>query len=142
MQTSTLLQTSTKVVTITTLTAGDVYKRLVKAWNDDYKAVYGVVQTVDHNGEDAMLTALEVSDATVEAKVFGPGSNLQIFAATPEEVAVALSSHRAMLDSKVRAALDALNTAEQAVANFGRIEEQVANSRLSIPAVATTELTA
>lgn len=142
MQTQTLVQASANVITITTLTAGDVYKRLVKGWNDEYKASFGVVQSVDFNGEDAMVTALEINEAAVESKVFGSNSNLQIFASTPEEVAVALAAHRAVLDAKRRVAADALLAVDASIVNFCRVEEQVATKRLTIPSVATTELTA
>lgn len=88
MHTSTLVQASADVVRIVTLRQFDVYKRLEKDWQDKYVMWLGVVQSVDYNGEDALVTSLELNPVTgkSEIKTFGTGTDLKLFAATPQEI--------------------------------------------------------
>lgn len=94
MQTSTLIQASADVVRIVSLKTGDVYKRL----NDrtsygtsvEPTLRFGVVTDVLNNGADAAITAIEFdatyNDAKPEVKVFRTGTDVALFAATPDEV--------------------------------------------------------
>lgn len=90
MRTSTLVQATADIITVVSLRTGDVYKRLEKDYSGGYTVQFGVVQDVMHNGEDAVITALEfaASYTGVEPKykVFGTDSDLKLFAATPDEV--------------------------------------------------------
>lgn len=84
------VQPMANVVAITSLQTNDVYKRLVKKYNDTYEMHYGIVRDVVHNGEDAAFTAVEFTSEYgslhIELKTYGSGSDLAIFPATPDEV--------------------------------------------------------
>lgn len=90
METRTLIEPTAQVITITKLSKGDVYKRLVKNYSDTYDLRIGVVTDVMHNGSEAALTALEFSssymNATAEIKVFGGDNDLALFHADPAEI--------------------------------------------------------
>lgn len=90
MKTATLVQATADIITVVNLKTGDVYKRLVKDYSDKYVVQIGVVRDVMHNGEDAVITALEfeASYSSVEPKMqtFGTDTDLRLFAAEPEEV--------------------------------------------------------
>lgn len=113
MRTTTLVQATADVVTIVSLKAGDVYKRLEKDYANAYEMKFGIVQDVLHNGEDAVITALEftASYTGVEPKfkVFGTDTDLKLFAAQPEEV-------RQHFDEIMEAAEKAVETAEKELA--------------------------
>ena len=135
MQAHTLVRTSAEIVTITTLRPGDVYKRLVKDWQNQYEAVFGIVQTVDANGEAAMISSLEVSKTKVDHKVFGTDSDLQIFASTPEEVSLGFDQYEEHLASDLRVALDAERKARIAITRFEEIKAAVNRGNTQRPAV-------
>jgi hypothetical protein len=90
VQTTNLVQASADVVRITTLTAGDVYKRFDTPSYGGPDLLFGVVQDVLNNGTTVVITAVEYSNQGVSVvakmKVFGPGTDLALFAATPAEV--------------------------------------------------------
>lgn len=142
MQAHTLVRTSAEIVTITTLRPGDVYKRLVKDWQGQYEAVFGIVQTVDANGEAAMISSLEVSKTKVDHKVFGTDSDLQIFASTPEEVSLGFDQYEEHLASDLRVALDAERKARIAITRFEEIKAAVNRGSTQAPAVTVTAHTA
>lgn len=110
MQTSTLIQASADVVRIVTLRSGDCYKRLERSWNDKYEMWLGAVQSVDYNGEDALVTAVELNPQTgkAEIKVFGTGTDLKLFAATPAEVQLGINDAIRLSDAAIKNAEDAL----------------------------------
>lgn len=145
MNTQTLVRASADVVTITTLRTGDVYKRLVKNWQGEYDATFGVVQSVDHNGEHAMISSLEIGGSKVDHKVFGTDTDLHIFAATPEEVAHRFDEQQDNLLAAFRAAQDAVQKAQTALDRFHQIRAQVEVGTVQSPAVVrstTQEITA
>ena len=140
MNTATLVRTSADVVTITTLRPGDVYKRLAKpSYGDGYEAYYGIVQTVDSNGADALITTLEfhVDYSKVEPKLqfFGTGTDLKLFAATPDEIGAHLSHVAEVAARRLVEAHKARDAAEQVVAAVERIRE---TSALTTAETATT----
>lgn len=123
MRTSTLVQGNADIITIVSLRAGDVYKRLEKpTYGEKYELRFGVVRDVMHNGEDSAITALEfTADYTGVApalKVFGTDSDLRLFAAEPEEI----RSHFAEM---VKAAEDAAAKASEELDRKRAILEQV-----------------
>jgi len=84
--TANLVRASAEVVTILTLRKGDVYRRLYTPSYSPERMVYGVVLSVDHNGTNAAITALEFSKANgVEQVVFGTQTELNVFATTVDE---------------------------------------------------------
>ena len=90
MRTATLVQATADIVTVVSLRTGDVYKRLEKNYSSEYTVKFGVVQDVMHNGEDAVITAMEFTSTYTGVepafKVFGTDSELKLFAAQPDEV--------------------------------------------------------
>lgn len=118
MRTTQLVQASANVVTITTLTAGDVYKRLGdKDYQQQHTLHYGVVLDVMHNGEDAVIVALEFPTTwtgAVEPKVqtFGTDTNLRLFEAQPDEVQQHFGELRAASAKAVQKARDELEKQE------------------------------
>lgn len=123
MRTATLVQATADVITVVSLKAGDVYKRLEKNYANAYEVKFGVVQDVMHNGEDAVITAMEftASYSGVEPafKVFGTDSDLKLFAAQPDEV-------RQHFDEIVEAADKAVRTAETELAKKREVSQRVA----------------
>lgn len=115
MQTQSIVRASAQTITITTLTQGDVYKRLIEQSYsaDKYRAVVGIVQSVDFNGEDAMISALEVSDGKVEMKVFGNDADLKIFSVSTDEATVLINDQQQTIENKVKSAREALGQAER-----------------------------
>ena len=106
MRTATLVQASAEIVTIVTLRPGDVYKRLVETpySAEKWTAYYGVVQTVDHNGDDAMVTAIELVDGAAKTKTFGTDTDVKLFAATTAGVELAFDDAVVTADAAVDAA--------------------------------------
>lgn len=137
MQTQHLVQASADVITITTLRAGDVYKRLQKRYNDEYFAVIGVVQSVDNNGTDTMISAIEIGDDAVTLKVFGTNTEMAIFAATPDEVAHVAAEVKRTLTSRVESYERQLAEAENALTRFSAVTAKLDADRLQAPATTT-----
>jgi hypothetical protein len=101
-----------EVITITTLRPGDVYSRLEKqSYSETYYMRLGIVQTVHANGTDAAFTAVEVDslDYSVALKVYGTGSDLALFTATPDEIRTVLGEALERAGRDVRDAEAALS---------------------------------
>jgi hypothetical protein len=120
MQTQSIVRASAQAVTITTLTQGDIYKRLVEEqWTTNkYRAVIGIVQSVDFNGDDAMISALEISEGKVESKVFGNDSDLKLFAVSKDEATVLVDDQRKSVEQRVESARNSLAQAEREHRHF------------------------
>lgn len=144
MKTATLVQGTAEVITIVSLRPGDVFKRLVDkgaGYSDDrYKAVFGVVQSIDSNGEDTMVSAIEFDEEygtpTSRHRVFGTDSTVRIFAATPDEIAQQLADFGELFNRKVDTARDALRAAEEAKLRFDAVVARHALGELSAPQTA------
>lgn len=145
MRTATLVQATADVVTVVSLKTGDVYKRLEKqSYGEQYVVRFGVVQDVMHNGEDAVITAMEFeasySGVEPKFKVFGTDSDLKLFAAQPDEV-------RQHFDEIIEASLKAVDKAEiefrkqQDVADrVAELVDRVNAGTLTAPATTTNAL--
>jgi hypothetical protein len=141
MRTATLVQATADVVTVVSLKTGDVYKRLEKNYASQYEVKFGVVQDVMHNGEDAVITAMEftASYSGVEPafKVFGTDTDLKLFAAQPDEV-------RQHFDEIVEASEKAVRTAETEMAKkvelAGRVKALVARESAKPLTAAAVEI--
>ncbi|TXH09358.1 MAG: hypothetical protein E6R04_08380 [Spirochaetes bacterium] len=120
METKSIVRASAQAITITTLTQGDVYKRLIEQSYsaDKYRAVVGIVQSVDFNGEDAMISALEVSDAKVTLKVFGEGSDLKLFSITKDEATALILQEQSALENAVEGARRTFEEKQRELAYF------------------------
>ena len=113
-KTKNLVKASARIITITELSEGDVYQRL--EGNSDLR--YGVVTQVLHNGEDAVIQALEVTEGmyysgpTAELKTFGTDSDVKIFPADPLHVQLHLGKVRQANGETLVRAERALSTAQ------------------------------
>jgi hypothetical protein len=133
MQTSTLVQASADVVRIVTLRKYDVYKRLDKqGYSETYTMWLGVVQSVDFNGEEALVSAIEVNpfSGKAEIKTYGNSSDLKIFAATPEEVQLAINDAIKLADSSVERAQRSLREELAARAHLDTVLQRVGEARV------------
>jgi hypothetical protein len=147
MRTATLVQAAADVVTVVSLKTGDVYKRLEKnTYGEQYVVKFGVVQDVMHNGEDAVITAMEftASYSGVEPgfKVFGTDSDLKLFAAQPEEIRqhfdeITEASRRAVLKAE-----DELTKQRELAGRVHELIQRVSSGELTAAATSVAEVTA
>jgi len=83
------IQTSANVVRITSVTAGDMYKRFDTSYDD--RVYYGIVRSVHNDGKAAIIEAIEYTqqygNLDVKLRVLTGTKDYQIFPATPEEFA-------------------------------------------------------
>lgn len=147
MRTATLVQASADVVTVVSLKTGDVYKRLEKnTYGEQYVMKFGVVQDVMHNGEDAVITAMEftASYSGVEPafKTFGTDSDLKLFAAQPEEIRhhfdeITEASRKAVLQAE-----DELTKKRELAGRVHELIQRVSNGELTAAATSVAEVSA
>jgi hypothetical protein len=122
MQVQNIIRASADVLTITSLSPGDVYKRVGDTnYSGDATLHFGVVQSVMNNGEDAAVTALEYeTDYSVgikaTLKVFTGGKPIAIFPATPAEITKHLTDLHAATVRSVETAERDLETKRKALA--------------------------
>jgi hypothetical protein len=140
MDTTQLVRASAEVVTITSLKAGDVYKRIETLYTGEANLRFGVVQSVMNNGTESAFTALEVRPdfvgVAVESKVYDGSKPIALFAATPDEVGVVVSEAREAIARKVAAAEKALTEARNEADRIGDLIDRVNHSALTAPTVA------
>lgn len=140
MQTKTLVEASADIITITSLKAGDVYKRLEKSYSG-YSVNFGVVTSVLHNGTDAAILAIEwkgsFREITAESKVFGTDDDIKIFAAEPAEVREHLDEVQRAGEQAIRKAQQDEAAAREALARAVEAYEIAASGGLRAPASVT-----
>lgn len=140
MRTTTLVQASADVITVVNLKAGDVYKRLEKDYASNYDLKFGVVQDVLHNGEDAVITALEFTSSyggvEPKLKTFGTDSDLKLFAAQPDEVREHFTELLEASRRAVRKAEDELTKQVELAAQIARLTENASAAALTAPEIA------
>lgn len=140
MQVQQMIRASADVLTITTLSPGNVYKRIDTAGygSSDPVLRFGVVQSVMNNGEDSAVTALEfTADYTGVAaalKVFDGGKPVSIFPATPDEITQHLTELTERAERDVADAEKALQGKRDAHARVLHLRGQI--GELSAPASA------
>ena len=125
--TETIVRASATILNITTLHAGDVYKRLEKATSyAREKLVIGRVLSVMHNGTEAALTALESTVASSDAPTIvahGVGADLALFTCEPAEWVAHMADVRTTQRRKIERLESDLDDARRVMAT---IEEQIA----------------
>jgi len=93
MQTKQAIQSSANVIRITSVSAGDVYKRFDKSYDD--RTYYGVVKAVHNDGEKTIIEATEYSyrwsSIDVAHKILKGEEDYVLFPCTPEEFNLDLS---------------------------------------------------
>lgn len=97
MITKQAIQSTANVIRITSVSAGDVYKRFADTDYDD-KVYYGVVKAVHNDGEKTLIEAVEYcykySDISVGYKVISGTKDVTIFPSSPEELNLELEKAR------------------------------------------------
>jgi hypothetical protein len=138
MNTATLVQATADIITVVSLKTGDVYKRLVEnTYGEKYTVQIGVVRDVMHNGEDAVITALEFSQTygTAEAKLqtFGTGTDLRLFTADPEEVRAHFADVLDKAQRAVRAAEEEVSKKRELLETIQRVTAEESARTLTAP---------
>lgn len=130
-KTKNLVKASAQIITITELSAGDVYQRL--EGSSDLR--YGIVTQVLHNGEDAVIQALEIKttyySVEPELKTFGTDTDVKIFPAEPLNVRLHLDEVAAANDRKLADARKSLSDAEKKHEQVSTVLAQYADSEFS-----------
>lgn len=147
MNTATLVQATANIVTVVSLKQGDVYKRLVEnTYGEKYTVQIGVVRDVMHNGEDAVITALEFAQTygSVEPKLqtFGTGTDLKLFTADPEEVRAHFAEVIEHAQRLVRTAEDELAKKRAVLDAVQRVTAEESVKTLTAPEVHRQAVTA
>lgn len=137
MQVQQIIKASADVLTITTLSPGNVYKRVDESsYGGTPTLRFGVVQDVMNNGSDAAVTALEYeADYSAGAKavlrVFTGSQPAAIFPATPAEVQAHLQDLRESAERAVQQAEADLDKKRDALSAVRGIIDRVGD--LSAP---------
>lgn len=134
----TMVEASATIVTIHTLSVGNVYKRLsVESYGPD-KVIFGVVTDVQNNGEQSFIVASEFNPEAyggdeLKNAVFGGDREVNIFSCSLPEWHAAFASNRRAMEravnekfasaEKAQAALDALVAAAEGVREGATLTE-------------------
>ena len=126
MHTSNIVRATADVVTITHLTRGSVYKRLV-----DDAMRYGVVTSVLNNGEDSAIQAIEhyisYGSPMSEPVVHNGNKSIALFHAEVEEVqdfvAALMEKHHAAIKSAEQSLVTAQERLERTQQMFAMSDE-------------------
>lgn len=130
--TESLVRASAEVVTITTLRKGDVYRRLYKPAYAPERMVFGVVLSIDHNGTNAAITALEFGpDTAPERAVFGTTIELNIFATTVEEAQQAFREIEAKAEATLKTKKRELDREMETLEAVYRVRDGLAGRTLT-----------
>lgn len=88
MQIKQAIQSSANVIRVTSITAGDVYKRFDSTYDD--RVYYGIVRNVHNDGEVAVVEALEYmkqyGNIDINLKVIRGDKDYSLFPADPGEL--------------------------------------------------------
>lgn len=121
MITKQAIQSSANVVRITSVVAGDVYKRFADSDYDD-KVYYGLVKAVHNDGEKTIIEAVEYcykyGDISVDFKVIGGTKDVTIFPSTPEELNLELDKARKAQVKKIEDAKDQIEKSTRLIAEI------------------------
>lgn len=121
MITKQAIQSTANVIRITSVVAGDVYKRFENSEYDD-KVYYGVVKAVHNDGEKTIIEAIEYcykySDISVDYKVIGGTKDITIFPSTPEELNLELEKARKAQVKKIEDAKEQIEKSTQLIAEI------------------------
>lgn len=147
MQVKQIIEASAEVVTITSLKAGSVYKRVESTYNGELVLRFGVVQDVMNNGEDSAFTALEyrtdyAAGVVLDLKVYDGGKPVALFAATPDEVRSHVEELVEAAQDKLRRARAELDKAREVADRAVDLYQQVVESGIEAPEVVRGEVSA
>lgn len=113
METKQAIQTSANVIRITSIKAGDVYKRFDESYDD--RTYYGVVKNVHNDGQKAIIESVEYcyryNSLDVSHKVLRGEKDYILFPASPEELNFELEKAK---ENKQREIIECHNKIENA----------------------------
>lgn len=116
MITKQAIQSTANVIRITSVSAGDVYKRFADTDYDD-KVYYGVVKAVHNDGEKTLIEAVEYcykySDISVGYKVISGTKDVTIFPSSPEELNLELEKARKAQVRKIEEAQEQIEASNK-----------------------------
>lgn len=141
MQTKQAIQTSANVVRITSISAGDVYKRFDESYDD--RTYFGVVKNVFNDGDKTIIESTEYcykyGGVSIEHKVLRGEKDYILFPATPEEMNLDFES---AIKSKVKENDEALNKIRLNEKMISELKELITgNTQKKLKAMSFKELT-
>lgn len=115
MQTKQVVQSSANVIRITSVSAGDVYKRFDESYDD--RVYYGVVKAVHNDGDKTIIESVEYryswSSLDVNYKVIKGEKDFVIFPSSPEELNLELSKAKKEKQKEITDAQEKIEKAER-----------------------------
>jgi len=104
MQTKNIVQTSANVIRITSIAAGNVYKRFDDSYSKDI--FIGVVKAVHNDGERTFIESTEYktsySGVDVSQKIISDKEDVCLFPSSPEELNTVLLEGKKSVERKIR----------------------------------------
>jgi len=122
MQVQQAIQSSANVVRVTSISAGDVYKRY---GDSDDVVYYGIVNSVHNDGETAIIEAVEYcyrwSDLKIELKVLRGDRDYKLFPATPADLNLELGDVKKKKEKEIQKAQEDIEKAKKEIAEVESI---------------------
>jgi len=120
METKQAIQTSANVIRITSVSAGDVYKRFDESYSD--RVYFGLVKAVHNDGVKTFIEATEYqvyySSLNVDFKVLTGDKDYALFPATPEELNLELAKARSSQLKEIENAEEKIAKSQKLVAEI------------------------
>jgi hypothetical protein len=146
MESINYIKASANVTRVTSLTKGDVYKRLEDSSYSDDKLLYGIVLDVLYNGSDAVVQAMEFkpsySSMETSLKTFAGDKDIKIVPANQDEISEYLKSCVSGIRSDVEAQKKKLAEAEDKLREAKKIVSGDLVKKLTTPTYTNTALPA
>lgn len=141
MQTKQAIQSSANVIRITSIEAGDVYKRFEDSYSSN--TYYGIVKAIHNDGEKTIIEATEYrygySTLDVEHKILMGDEDYTLFPCDPEELNLEFEKAR---KNKVKDIENAEEKIEEAKKCIKDIDEIMSGEKLkNLKAASYKELT-
>jgi hypothetical protein len=142
MKTQTAIQSQANVIRITSVSAGDVYKRFEESSYDD-RTYFGVVKAVHNDGDKTIIEATEYaykySSIEVAHKIISGVKEVTIFPSSPDELSLELGKAREKLLKDVQDAEDKIAKSNQLIAEVDGLMS--GETLKNLKAMSYTELT-
>lgn len=120
MKTQQAIQSSANVIRITSVAAGDVYKRFEDSYED--RTYFGLVKAVHNDGEKTIIEATEFcyrySSLDVSHKILNGTKDYAIFPSTPEELNLEMEKAR-------KAQVKKIEEAEETIVDSKKLIEEI-----------------
>ena len=137
MQTKSIVQASANVIRIVNLKRGDIYKRYEESSYGSDKVHYGIVNSINNNGDETFIEATEfaVNYSKMEAsmKIFSGEKDIAIFPATIEDIEAEFGRCRNGLKEEIQKKKDEIVGLERALETTERLLSGEMQRELSTP---------